>query len=66
MNSTSNGASIGSLTASPLPIKKNISVQEAQNGYVINLGYGELKIAATNEDLIAIISEYINRVPVQG
>lgn len=40
--------------------RKNVNIEEVENGYVVRIGYNHTKIAATKEDLLAFISEYID------
>lgn len=48
------------------PRPKNISVEEASNGFVVNLDYrNNVKVAKSKAEVIEIITAYLNNDPVR-
>lgn len=40
---------------------KNVQVEEAENGFIVNMGYrSKVKVAKTKEEVTEFISEYLN------
>lgn len=61
-----NGQTTGSLSSTPLGAvqtnpRKNVQVQEVDNGFIVTLGYGQgTKIAKDKEEVLQFISEFLN------
>lgn len=42
------------------PIRKNVGIREVENGFVVELGYGQVvKIAKDKEEVLQFISEFL-------
>lgn len=56
----------GTLQARTKPRPKNINVEEASNGFVVNLDYrNNVKVAKSKAEVIEIITAYLNNDPVR-